>query len=145
MTDEPFTITVQDVVDEAVLNGIGDPLDAFNTAKAGDDNHIPLAILIRDGADNRILGGLCGDSFYDWLFIKLFFIPDSLRGHRLGQKLMQQAEDIARARGCTGIWLDTFEFQARGFYEKLGFTVFGTIPDYPKGYSRFFLQKRLEP
>jgi len=144
MTDEPFTITVQDVVDEAVLSGIGDRLGAFNTAKAGDDNHIPLAILIRDSADSRILGGLCGDSFYDWMFIKLFFIPDTLRGHGLGQRLMQQAEDIARARGCTGIWLDTFEFQARGFYEKLGFTVFGTIPDYPKGYSRFFLQKRLD-
>jgi GNAT superfamily N-acetyltransferase len=143
VTNEPFTITVQDVVDEAVLIGIGDPLAAFNTAMAGDDNHIPLAILIRDGASSRILGGLCGDSFYEWLFIKLLFIPDSLRGHGLGQKLMQQAEDIARARGCTGIWLDTFEFQARGFYEKLGFTLFGTISDYPKGYSRFFLQKRL--
>jgi GNAT superfamily N-acetyltransferase len=144
MTDEPFTITVQDIVDAAVLNGIGDPLGAFNTAKAGDDNHIPLAILIRDGADNRILGGLCGDSFYDWLFIKLFFIPDSLRGHGLGQRLMRQAEDIARARGCTGIWLDTFEFQARGFYEKQGFTVFGILADHPKGYHRYFLQKRLD-
>ncbi len=144
MTDEPFTITVQDFVDEAVLDGIGNPLEAFNSSRAGDDNHIPLAILIRDRANHRILGGLCGDSFYDWLFIKLFFIPETLRGHGLGQRLLTQAEAIARARACTGIWLDTFEFQARGFYEKQGFTLFGTLPDHPKGYNRYFLQKRLD-
>jgi len=56
---------------------------------------------------------------------------------------MDRAEAIARAHGCVGIWLDTFSFQARGFYEKLGFAVFGTMEDFPPGHQRFFLQKRL--
>jgi ribosomal protein S18 acetylase RimI-like enzyme len=56
---------------------------------------------------------------------------------------MQQAEAIAREAGCAGIWLDTYEFQARGFYERLGFTLFGTLPDHPVGQRRFFLMKRL--
>jgi len=56
---------------------------------------------------------------------------------------MEQAETIAREAGCTGIWLDTYEFQARGFYEKLGYTLFGTLDDYPVGQRRFFMQKRL--
>ncbi len=144
MTGEAFTITVQDVVDEAVKAAIGNRLSAYNAAVASPDTHLPLAILIRDKADGQIIGGLSGHSFYDWLYVNLFFIPDSLRGENLGTRLLAQAEDIARARGCTGIWLDTFEFQARGFYEKQGFTVFGTVPDHPKGFSRYFLQKRLD-
>ncbi|MGC6728099.1 hypothetical protein ACP0GO_26835, partial [Escherichia coli] len=42
------------------------------------------------------------------------------------------------------MWLDTYSFQARGFYEKLGYTVFGTIDDFPPGHQRFFGRKRLE-
>jgi RimJ/RimL family protein N-acetyltransferase len=57
---------------------------------------------------------------------------------------MHRAEDIARAHGCIGLWLDTYEFQARGFYEKLGFTLFGTLDDHPVGRKRFFLQKRID-
>jgi GNAT superfamily N-acetyltransferase len=45
-------------------------------------------------------------------------------GKVVGKALMAQAENIARANGCIGLWLDTYEFQARGFYEKLGFEVF---------------------
>ncbi len=144
MPDEPFTITVQDVVDEAVLAGIGNPLGAFNATKAGPDTHTPIAILIRDQTDGHIMGGLCGHSFYEWMYINLFFIPETLRGKNLGQRLLAQAEDIARTRACTGIWLNTFEFQARGFYEKQGFSLFGTIQDHPKGHNFYFLQKRLE-
>ena len=55
---------------------------------------------------------------------------------------MAAAEAEGRRRGCAIVWLDTFEFQARPFYEKLGFTVFGTL-DYPAGFKRFFLQKSL--
>jgi hypothetical protein len=54
---------------------------------------------------------------------------------------MLQAEAEAIERGCQGAWLDTFSFQARGFYEQIGYTVFGSIEDYPSGHSRFFLKK----
>jgi hypothetical protein len=56
---------------------------------------------------------------------------------------MSQAEREAIRRGCRGAWLDTFSFQARGFYERLGYTVFGTIAGCPPGHSRFFLKKDL--
>jgi len=56
---------------------------------------------------------------------------------------MDETEKIARASDCIGIWLDTYEFQARGFYEKIGFEVFGTLEDHPAGSQRFFLRKRL--
>jgi GNAT superfamily N-acetyltransferase len=55
---------------------------------------------------------------------------------------MARAETWSRERGLAGMWLDTFAFQARPFYEKLGFSVFGEIENHPRGSSRFFLQKR---
>ena len=69
----------------------------------------------------------------------LFFLPPDLRRQGLGAELLRRAEDEARARGCVGAHLDTFSFQARGFYEKQGYALFGTIPDCPPGHARFFL------
>jgi ribosomal protein S18 acetylase RimI-like enzyme len=73
----------------------------------------------------------------------VLIIPEALRRKGLGRKLMEQAEKIARTRNLTGIWLDTFDFQARPFYEKLGFTIFGELKDHPRGISQYWLQKRL--
>ncbi len=139
-----YSIEILETESPEAVTAIGDALEAFNTSQAGPSPHQPLSILIKHPETNAILGGLTGASSHDWLFIKLLFIPESLRGQNLGTKLMAQAESIARARNLTGIWLDTFEFQARAFYEKQGFTLFATLPDHPKGHNRYFLQKRLD-
>jgi ribosomal protein S18 acetylase RimI-like enzyme len=57
--------------------------------------------------------------------------------------MLLQAEQEAIARGCRGAWLDTYSFQARGFYERLGYAVFGILNDYPPGQKRIFLHKVL--
>jgi hypothetical protein len=56
---------------------------------------------------------------------------------------MSRAESEAVARGCHGAWLDTFEFQARPFYERLGYVCFGELEDYPVGSARYFMRKLL--
>jgi len=70
-------------------------------------------------------------------------VPDTARGKGVGTRLMQLAEQEAVARGCHSAWLDTHEFQAKGFYERLGYVPFGELPNYPHGFSRIFLQKSL--
>jgi ribosomal protein S18 acetylase RimI-like enzyme len=65
-----------------------------------------------------------------------------MRGQGLGTKLLAQAEAVAREHKCVGIYLDTFSFQARGFYEKHGYGLFGTLENYPDDEKRFFLSKR---
>ena len=40
---------------------------------------------------------------------------------------MRAAEEEARSRSCLGVFLDTYSFQARPFYEKLGYEQFGTL------------------
>jgi GNAT superfamily N-acetyltransferase len=91
------------------------------------------------------VGGLWGRTGYDWLFVELLFVPESMRGRGVGTDLMRRAEREAAARGCHGAWLDTFEFQARGFYERLGYECFGELQRYPVGSARFFLKKGLVP
>ena len=73
------------------------------------------------------------------------FVPEPLRGAGLGRKLMLEAEAVARERGLTGLWVDTFSFQALGFYQGLGYSVFGELTGMAGGMSRYWLEKRLAP
>jgi GNAT superfamily N-acetyltransferase len=116
----------------------------FNDPYMGLHGYTPLRLMVfRDGEDVPV-GGIQGHSLAAWLYIQLVYLPEDLRRDGLGSRLMQQAEDEGRARGCVGVYLDTFSFQARPFYEKRGYTLYGTIPDSPPGHSRYFLMKRFE-
>jgi hypothetical protein len=57
---------------------------------------------------------------------------------------LEEAEAEAARRGCRTITLDTFSFQAPGFYQKLGYRVVGVYEDCPVGFSRIYLQKGLD-
>ncbi|OHT21503.1 GNAT family N-acetyltransferase [Edaphosphingomonas haloaromaticamans] len=138
-----LSITIPETPSDADREAILAPLRAFNASRAGDPGLRPVAILLTDQA-GRDVGGLWGKIAYDWLFVELLAVPEEWRGGNYGKALMQEAESIARAHGCVGVWLDTFEFQARGFYEKLGFELFGELEDHPVGQRRFFLRKRLQ-
>ena len=116
-------------------------LSAFNIELLGPSNRRPLGIAIRSRPDGKLLGGLYGRTGFRRLFVELLFVPEALRGQGLGGKLLQQAEAEAKARGCLGAWLDTFNAEAKRFYERNGYRVFGEIADYPPGNTRFFLSK----
>ncbi|MDH4873917.1 GNAT family N-acetyltransferase [Pseudomonas sp. BN515] len=128
---------------EDELSAILRPLRAHNRSKAGDPKPETIALLVRDEHTNEIIGGLYGEIFYRWLFIELLAIPEQTRGQGTGSRLMNMAEGVAREKGCVGIWLDTFDFQAPAFYQKLGYTEFGHLDDFPPEHKRFFFQKRL--
>ena len=134
------------VVDQDVPDGretILQKLIEFNAQNAPPANYQLLGILLKD-AQGHTIGGLWGRSAYEWLFVELLFVPTDLRGQGLGTSLIRQAEDIARSRGCTGVWLDTFAFQALPFYLKLGYTIFGELKDHPRGISQYWLQRRFD-
>jgi GNAT superfamily N-acetyltransferase len=119
------------------------PLNNYNVAQAGDPQPENLALLIRDERTDEVIGGLYGSIFYRWLFIELLAVPEQTRGQGTGSKLLDMAEELAKEKGCVGIWLDTFDFQAPEFYPKHGFTRFGQLDDFPPGHQRYFFQKRL--
>ena len=127
--------------DEALRRAIAAPLLAFNEALAGPSGYWVFALVVRD-ADGGVCGGLWGATAHDWLYTQMLVVPEPARGRGLGRDLMLAAEAEARRRGCTHAWVDT-QFGALAFYERLGYTVFGSLPDYPPGFCRSFLQKAL--
>lgn len=135
-------LIVTDAPEPADRDAIVDGLNQYNRDETGGADALPLAVLIK-GESGATSGGLLGRTWLGWLYVELLYVPEGLRGRGVGRDLMLRAEAAARARGCIGIWLNTFSFQARGFYERLGFTLIGQIDDYPVGHQRFFLQKRL--
>jgi ribosomal protein S18 acetylase RimI-like enzyme len=75
----------------------------------------------------------------------MLFVPAALRGRGIGSALVCAAERAARARGCIGMQVNRFDFQAGSLYERLGFKVFGVQQDLPPGRRCFFLSKRIDP
>ena len=104
----------------------------------------PLKIVLKARESATIVGALTGQSVWDWLYVHLLWVDEARQGHGLGRRLMQAAEMEAKQRGCTGLWVSTYSFQAPDFYEKLGYVPFGRIEDFPRGHVRHFYQKRLE-
>lgn len=137
-----YTLSITDVADEELRKAIVAPLIAYNISQTGPSQSRPVVILLKDEADD-VIGGLWGHTGYEWLFTQLLVVPASLRGQGVGSEIMRLAEQEAMHRNCHSAWLDTFEFQSRDFYERIGYECFGTLPDYPKGFSRFFMKKVL--
>ena len=127
--------------DEALRRAIMAPLVAFNEALAGPSGHRTLALSLRD-ADGAVGGGLWGSTAHGWLYTQMLVVPQTARGQGLGSELMHAAEAEAVRRGCTRAWVDT-QFGGRGFYERLGYAVFGELADDPPGFTRTFLEKSL--
>jgi len=134
-------LDIEDDPSEANIEVLPQALEAFNESRW--PRHQPwkaLGVFVRDR--DSILAGLAGETYAGWLFIKYLWVSDDLRGQGIGRKLMAGGEARALERGSHSAWVDTFGFQAPGFYRKLGYEVFGEL-DWSPQHKRFFLQKRL--
>lgn len=114
----------------------------FNRNHASEEDYKHLAIFLRDSGE-EIVGGLVGETYWQWLYIDVLWVQESFRGKGYGDALLATAEQEAVKQGCRYAYLDTFSFQAPEFYQKRGYVVFGELPNFPQGYSRFFLKKDL--
>ena len=135
-----LSISIEAPPVKATLDAIDNGLDVYN-AKFAPTTFEEFVVPLKT-AEGEVKGGIYAMAWAGSLFIKWFWIDESIRRSGHGRKLMAAAEEEGRRRGCTTVWLDTFEFQARPFYEKLGYKVFGTL-DYPAGFKRFYMQKPL--
>lgn len=93
--------------------------------------------------DGQVVAGIAGSTVHDWLFVRYLAVAPSHRGRGLGSRLLSEAEDKARAEGILGIFLDTYGFQAPGFYERHGYTTFGRLGHPDPARVRSYLAKSL--
>ncbi|RUW26061.1 GNAT family N-acetyltransferase [Mesorhizobium sp. M4B.F.Ca.ET.215.01.1.1] len=121
---------------------LGEQLTAFNDADVGASGRKALAVFVRDEA-GKVVAGISGYTAWGWLFVQWLWVDESLRGQHMAGQMLQAAEQEAVARGCHGAWIDTFNPKAARAYERQGYQRFGTLPDFPIGRSRIFLQKSL--
>ena len=132
---DPYAGTAQRELVEEIIN-------RRNVRLTGHDEWYPVAFFLKTD-EGEILGGLLGQIWAQWLYVATLAVREPFRGHGYGTTLLTRAEQYALERGCTNAWLSTFSFQARPLYERLGYRLFGTLEDYPKSHSLFFMTKRL--
>jgi GNAT superfamily N-acetyltransferase len=94
--------------------------------------------------NNEIIAGI-NTCIYHWgiLYIDVLFVDEHHRGKKLGSQLLERVEQEAKAMGASLSHLDTFDFQAKDFYLKQGYTIFGVLENCPKGHQRYYLSKTL--
>lgn len=124
------------------LQVIRDGLTAYNLQFATDAQYRSLNIFLRT-VDGRVTGGLVGKTSWGWLYVSLLWVDEALRGTGYGSQMLEMAEEEALQRGCHHVYLDTHDFQAPGFYENQGYSLWGTLDNLPIGHKRYFYQKEL--
>jgi GNAT superfamily N-acetyltransferase len=142
MDETEFKIELTSQADPEHIQQIWTGLREFNLLHAPPPNHTPLVITIQDG-QGGIVGGLDGGTSWNWLHVDSLWLREELRGQGYGERLMRAAETEALRRGCEHAMVDTFDFQAPGFYEKLGYVVWGVLDDYAGGHQRIYYRKDL--
>ncbi|MEK0266254.1 GNAT family N-acetyltransferase [Stenotrophomonas rhizophila] len=116
---------------------------SFNQAASGDAlDDQPVNRVIHDAA-GQVVAGIAADVCGGWLMVHALWVDDTRRGEGLGQALLAEAEQQARALGAHAVTLDTFSWQAEGFYLKQGYEVFGRLQAFPPGHQRLYLRKPL--
>ena len=129
-------------------------LDAFNAGHRGQlleriregwPGPQPLQIYAFD-SDNRVIGGLIGQTHAVpmWSEVSILWIDEAYRGHGIGRQLTADAEARSIEAGCEALRLTTASFQGSGFYERLGYRLYGTLRNCPPGEDLFFYSKRLD-
>ncbi|CAH0341031.1 GNAT family N-acetyltransferase [Rhizobium sp. CECT 9324] len=113
--DKDFYDATVAILDEAA-RGLEKPFDGETVQLRAEDG------------DGRLLGGLVGSEIQGWFYVKLLAVAAHVRNLGVGAKLLSRAEDMARAKGFVGIYLDTFDFQAPRFYLREGFIEIGRLP-----------------
>jgi GNAT superfamily N-acetyltransferase len=124
---------------------IDNEIDEFNKSQVPFTQEqvvIPKNYVIKD--DGKIIAGINAGIYY-WgiLYIGVLFVDEDRRGKQLGSALLRKVENEAKTMGATLALLDTFDFQAKDFYLRQGYDVFGILEDCPVGHRRYYLKKKL--
>jgi len=139
---EELQIAFEPYADQAQKDIVVNGVDYHNIAATGHAAYYPVGFYLRD-ARGEVLGGLLGEIWGGSMSVTYLWVAEPARGAGNATRLMQAAVRYAIERGCRGVFLGSFSFQARPFYEKLGYEVFGVLDDHPPGHRLYLLKKRL--
>lgn len=115
---------------------------AYHASKGHPRKTETYSVTLKD--DKDVVKGMVIVSFlWNGMHIDSLWVDEAARGLGWGAKLMRIVEEEAIKRGCSIAYTDTFTWQAPGFYEKLGYELYGKLDNFPKGNSLSYYQKKL--
>lgn len=98
-------------------------------------------INVRD-SERELIAGISANAYWDGLEIEILWVDHSHRGTGLGSELLRKAEQYGKEQGAVISFLKTVE--AKNFYERYGYQVFGVLEDRPIGSVLYHMKKRLD-
>ena len=138
-----YSITIELNPDKNVVEIVNKNLSSEAEFGAGfEKKHLKAGIIARDRS-GALLGGLIAEFEWRWMHVSNIWITERFRGKGIGTKLIEAAESEALNHGCKYAYLETFSYQARPFYERFGYELFGTLDDFPPEFKKYFMKKKL--
>lgn len=102
--------------------------------------HIKHKLAVYDG--EILVGGSIGDIAWKWYYLDQLWIDKNYRKLGIGTKIIKEVEKYAKEKNCLGVRVETWNFQAKGFYEKQGYEVYASFEDCPPGTIEYALKKK---
>jgi GNAT superfamily N-acetyltransferase len=94
--------------------------------------------------NNRYIGGVTANSWMNTTHISLLALKKDKRLKGYGTQLLKKAEAFAVECGAKQMTINTQDYQAKSFYEKYGYQVFGELADTPfEGTTKYYLVKQV--
>ena len=97
---------------------------------------------IQGDHDEPLAAGFVGVNFWNIAFIEMLWVDEPHRNQGMGSCLLSDLEREAKKNGACIVMIDARDWNM-DFFKKLGYTVYCTFEDYPKGYSKYKMLKRL--
>jgi ribosomal protein S18 acetylase RimI-like enzyme len=141
MPDRQFI--VESHPDPIQLQLLEEQINQYNVRATGFEDYRPLAIFVQDDQQS-LVAGISGYTWGGCCEIDFLWVHPDYRRQGYGRELLQTAETEAANRGCHLVFLNSHNFEAPDFYQRLGYTINGIDENCPKGHSRYHLQKRLD-
>jgi GNAT superfamily N-acetyltransferase len=130
--------------DAALDERLSRELDVVNAAATpGIDAAQELTVRVVD-EHGALAAGISGWTWGVAAGIGMTWVRADARAVRLGSRLLTEFEAEALRRGCTHVFVNSFTFQAPGFYERHGYVEFARWQDVPRvGEADVHLRKDL--
>lgn len=137
-------LSITENPDPAFLNWVRIGIAQENAAK-GLPDEAPRPLNVFHIEDDKLVGGLLGQTRWNLFVIVSLFVTKEQRGRGIGSTLLKAAEAEACKRGCIGARVTTSSLEAPNFYRDQGYVIRGQIDRFPNGSSMYLLDKPLEP
>jgi GNAT superfamily N-acetyltransferase len=135
-----FAIEVHDQPPADATGVVDQGIGEHNDSAAPLHQVQPLASVARD-AQGQVIGGAVGRTWGQCCELMQLWVQPEHRLHGLATELMRAFETRAAERGCRVFYLETWSFQALGFYQGLGYELRLAIEGFGPGLVKYSLVK----